>query len=199
MIFHMEYLPGDRLSELQIAEKLQISRTPIHDAVRRLAADGIVTIETNRSAIVTKFSEEEIREIGTIRLSQDVLSAQLASYYGSAADFDNLYRMAEACEDAATKGDIYGRIQADNAFHLEIAKISGNTHLYHQQESIYQRIHLIQILKYTDIEESLKQIYHHEPIIEAIRSGDMPEVSRLICEHVKDFYQIDPYLLKCYA
>ncbi|SDX31200.1 GntR family transcriptional regulator [Eubacterium barkeri] len=199
MIFHMELLPGRRISEPQISAKLSISRTPIHDALRQLASEGLVTIGPNRGAVVTEFTDEQIQEIGTIRLSQDILSAKLAAYYGSAADFEQLNRLAEDCEAAAGKGDIYHRITADNAFHLEIARISGNAQLHKQQYALYQQIHLIQISKYTDIEDSLVQIYHHQPIIQAIRMGDLTQASQLICTHVKDFYHIDPYLMKCYG
>jgi len=199
MIFHMELLPGTKISEPQISSMLSISRTPIHDALRKLASEGLVQIGRNRGASVTQFTDEEVQEIGTLRLSQDILSAELAAYYGSVADFDLLYRQAEACEEAAVKGDIYLRIKADNDFHLEISRISGNSHLYKQQYDVYQQIHLIQISKYTDIEDSLIQIHHHLPIIQSIRNSDLEETTRLICEHIKDFYHIDPYLMKCYG
>ena len=199
MIFRMELLPGARIPELQISSMLSISRTPIHDALRRLAAEGLVTIGHNRGAAVTCFSDDEIREIGAIRLSQDILSAQLASYYGSASDFDQLDGLAGVCEEAAGKGDIYGRIRADNDFHLEIARISRNSHLIAQQYALYQQIYLIHVSKYTDIEHSLTQIHHHRPIVSAIREGDMNTACTLIGQHIKDFYCIDPYLLRCYG
>lgn len=199
MIFHMELLPGTRVTESQIAAQLSISRTPIHDALRSLEAEGFVTIEPNRGATVTRFTDAETREIGTIRLIQDILSAQLAAYYGSAADFDRLNQMAEVCEETAAKGDVYGRIRTDIEFHLEIANISRNTRLIRQQQAIYQQIHLIQISQYVDISRSLSQIHHHRPIIAAIRNNDQAQLRLLICEHSKDFYKLDPYILKCYA
>lgn len=199
MIFRMELLPGARIPELQIAAKLSISRTPIHDALRRLESEGLVTIGHNRGATVTCFSDDEIKEIGTIRLVQDILSAQLAAYYGSASDFERLYRLADACAEAAAKGDVYGRIQTDCDFHLAISQISGNSRLISQQYAIYQQIHLIHVSKYTDVEHSLLQIHHHKPIVSAIHGGKLDEVYGLLCQHVKDFYRIDPYLLKCYG
>lgn len=199
MIFHMELMPNDRVPEMQIAARLSISRTPIHDALRKLESEGLVRIERNRGATVTCFSDEEVKEIGTLRLSQDILAAQLAMYYGCASDFDRLTLLAEECETAAAKGDVYGRIQKDMEFHVELSKISGNMHLYDQQFALYQQIHLIQISKYTDVEHSLIQIYHHKPLIAAIRSGDLDEVRRLTCQHIKDFYRIDPYILTCYG
>jgi len=199
MIFHLELLPGDKISEPQISVKLGISRTPIHNALRQLAAEGLVSIGRNKGANVTKFSDEEVREIGTIRLSQDILSAKLAAYYGSIADFDTLYANAEACQRAAEKGDIYLRIKHDSDFHLGIARISGNSQLYKQQYALYQQIHLIQISRYTDIEDSLVQIHHHGPLIQAIRQADMDAITKLTCAHIKDFYQLDPYIMKCYG
>ena len=158
-----------------------------------------MTIGPNRGAAVTCFSDDEVKEIGTIRLSQDILAAELASYYGSASDFDQLDRQVAACETAAAKGDIYERIRLDIDFHLAISKISGNSRLINQQYAIYQQIHLIQVSKYTDVEHSLIQIHHHKPIVVAIRSGNLDAARTLICQHVKDFYRIDPYLLKCYG
>ena len=198
-IFHMDLLPGEKISELQISSQLNISRTPVHDAVRRLAAEGLVTIQSKRSAVVAKFTDKEIKDIGSIRLVQDILSAELASYYGSAADFEQLEHLATVCEEAAEQGNFYKRIHADGDFHLKIAEISGNTNLYQHQYSVYQQIHLIQISKYTSIEDSLLQIHHHLPIIEALRNGEIAKLRKLICMHIQDFFQIDPYLLKCYG
>ena len=199
MILHMELLPGTRIPEVQIASRLSISRTPIHDALRRLEAEGLVRIGANRGASVTQFTQEEIREIGTVRMVQDILAAQLAAYYGSASDFDHLEQMAGDCETAASRGDVYGRIQTDMDFHLEITRLSGNDRLLRQQYALYQQIHLIQISQYTDIAHSLVQIHHHRPLAAAIRNHNLVQAQRLICQHVQDFYRIDPYLLRCYG
>lgn len=198
MIFHLELLPGARISEPQISAKLSISRTPVRDALRRLESEGLVVIDANKGAAVTSFSSEQIKEIGEIRLAHDILCAQLAAYYGSAADFDNLTVLADKCEEAAKKGDIYERIQTDANFHLEIARISRNTQLLNQQYTLYQQIHLIQISKYQDIKHSLFEIQHHKPIIEAIRNGDLQQIRFLICEHIKEFYMLDTYIMNCY-
>ena len=198
MIFKMELLPGARIPELQIAEILSVSRTPIHDALRKLESEGLVLTAHNRGAEVVSFTPEQIKAIGTVRLAQDILAAELASYYGSAADFERLEKIAAECQKAAAKGDIYNRIQLDSDFHLEITRIAGNPVLLSQQEALYQQIHLIQIIQYTGVTQSLKQIGHHQPLIGALRSGDRKQIRRLICDHIKDFYHLDPYVLKCF-
>lgn len=198
MIFCMELLPGAKISEVQIAKKLNLSRTPIHDALRQLSAQGLVTIVANRGASVADFTPAEIKAIGTIRLSQDLLAAQLLSYYGCAADFEYLEQLAEQCAQASAQGDVYSRIKLDIAFHLAIARLSKNALLLEEQTAIFQRVHLIQISKYTDVEQSLLQIHHHKPLIEAMRQGDLKQIRHLVYEHIAHFYEIDPYLSKCY-
>ena len=155
-----KYEPGDELNERRLSEQMGISRTPIHDALRSLESEGLVTISHNRGATVMRFTESEIREIGAVRLMQDILSAQLAARYGSAADFARLDAMAEQCEQAARRGAVYERIQTDLDFHLEITRISRNSRLLRQQYALYQQIHLIQISQYTDVKDSLTQILH---------------------------------------
>ncbi|MGN0194815.1 MAG: GntR family transcriptional regulator [Pseudoramibacter sp.] len=199
MIFHMDLLPGDKISEPQISSLLNISRTPVHDALRKLASEGLVTIGRNRGASVTKLSDKEIQDLGTIRLSQDILSANLAAYYGSAADFTKLYQMADICEEAAASGDVYRRITADKDFHLAIAKVSGNTYLYRQQYALYQQVHLIQITKYRDIQTSLIQVHLHRPLIESIQNSDLERAAALLYDHIKDFHHLDPYVKKCFV
>lgn len=197
MIFRMELLPGSHIPELGIAAKLSISRTPVHDALRQLASEGLVTITQNRGAAVTSFSDQEIAEIGALRLSQDILAAQLASYYGNAADFDNLIQLADSCQEAAAQGDVYRRIRIDCEFHLAIARISRNSRLIYQQYALYQQVHLIQISKYTNVEQSLLQIHLHHPLVQAIHAEDHAQIRMLSFQHIRDFFHLDSYLLKC--
>lgn len=198
-IFKMELMPGDRIPEMQLSTMLNISRTPIHDALRRLQADGLVVISPNRGASVRVFSDEEVRELGTLRLSMDILASSLASYYGSARDFENLSLLAEKCENVASEGDVYGRIQSDLEFHMAIAAMTNNQQLMKQQRALFQQIHLIQISRYTDIESSLAQIRHHRPMIDAMKKGDLSTLRELICEHIMNFYNLDPFLYRCYC
>lgn len=198
-ILHMELLPGTHISEEALSRELLISRTPIRDALRMLEADGLVAISQNRGAFVADYSREEIKNIGTVRLAQDILSAQLAIYYGSEADFARLDQLAEQCGAYAARGDKFGRIQSDMDFHLAIAAISRNEILIQQQYAIYQRVHLVQVSKYTNIQDSLIQIHHHRPMVEALRSRDTSAAVSLICQHIQDFYAIDAHVLKYYC
>ncbi|MBV7276548.1 GntR family transcriptional regulator [Clostridium sp. PL3] len=199
MILNLEIKPGERIPEESIANQLGSSRTPIREALRKLENDGLIFLYPKCFAEVAHYNEDTIRQIGELRLAQDILSAQLALHYGSNADFSNLRQLAQKCEDGARTGNIHDRIKLDMDFHLGITKISRNQILIKSQQELYLRIHLIQVSKYTDIEHSLKQIQHHQELIEALINRDSEKARKVICNHLKDFFNIDNSIIEQYV
>lgn len=198
MILHLEMRPGDRITESMITAKFNFSRSPIREALRQLESEGLVTLHPNKGAEVVAYSPEQVRQIGAMRLDLDFIAARLALYYGSDADFDNLVQYVEACEQGAKSGDIYRRIQTDIAFHLKITDIAKNSPLMKLHKEIYTQIHLIQIAKYDTVENSLAEIRHHRDIVEALKRRDMVEITVQLCDHVGEFYGIEPHIIHYY-
>lgn len=198
LILHMELLPGQHISEVALSKRLSISRTPIRDGLRRLEKEGLVRISKNRGASVTDFTQDEIKNVGHVRLVQDILSVQMAIYYGCEADFSWLEQLADVCAKQASRDDAFGRIRSDLDFHLAITEIADNDLLYRQQYSVYQLVHLIQVRKYSSVDASMSQISHHKPLVAAMRRGDVDEAVRLVCEHLKLFFSLDDHILEYY-
>jgi Transcriptional regulators len=182
---------GERISEENIAERLNISRTPIREALRLLASQGLVTIYPKRFAEVVSFSEKDRNEIGIVRLNQDVFSAKLAIQNGSNADFLSLSNIADECEKYAKEGDRYMRVTTDCRFHLMLAKIGKNQVHASFQQILYQKICLLQAANYVDVEDSLIKISHHKQIIEGLMKRDSGITIRAIVEHMKKFYNLE--------
>jgi len=192
MILHLDIKPGERIPEEKIARFIDGSRTPVREAMRRLSAEGLVNIYPRRYAQVACFDEEAVRQIGTVRLSQDLLSCSLAIQYGTPEQFAQLESLAKQCEFGAKSGNIYNRIAYDSAFHLGIAQIGGNDLLIQNQKKTYLLVHLIQISKYTGVEDSLKQISHHKEIVDSLCARDYSRACRTVIAHLKDYFKIDP-------
>ena len=106
MILSMKIKPGDRIPEARIATQFGISRTPIRDAMKQLANDGILNIYPNRFAEVANWDEDLIKEIGITRAHLDNLAAKLAIFYGSNADFNRMMEHAKICLKAALDDDV---------------------------------------------------------------------------------------------
>ncbi|WP_312811616.1 GntR family transcriptional regulator [Sedimentibacter sp.] len=198
MILHLEIRPGEKIPEEKITEIVKCSRTPVREAIRKLSEEGLVSIYPNRYSEVKQYNESDIKKIGELRLSQDILSCQLAIRNGSNSDFSQLKEIAEKCRISAEKGDIYERISLDSQFHLEIAKIGRNDLLIESQEKLYMKIHIVQISKYTNIEDSINQISKHSEIVDALFDRDDKRVKNLLCQHLEDFFNIDQEIINMY-
>ncbi|HHZ01359.1 MAG TPA: GntR family transcriptional regulator [Tissierellia bacterium] len=198
MILHLEIKPGERIPEERITEIVKCSRTPVREALRKLNEEGLVVSYPGRYSEVAKYSKEDIKKIGELRLAQDLLACQLAIRHGSNSELSVLKKISEKCRISAEKGNIFERIYYDSMFHLEITKIGKNQLLLENQTKLYMRIHLIQISKYTNIEDSITQISKHKDIIDALYSRDDKKARSLVCHHLKDFYDIDEEIINMY-
>ena len=84
-ILQGEYAPGERLGEVELAEKLGVSRTPVREALRRLSAEGLVDITTNKGARVVEYPAHDLDHIFLIRARVEGLSARTAAHRASDA------------------------------------------------------------------------------------------------------------------
>ena len=196
MIFRNELQPGNKISEDELATLLMTSRTPVREALRQLRSEGLITIYPNQYAEVTYFTPELIQRVGIVRMSQDILSGHLAIYYGSNADFQHLYELADICERENHSGDLYTRISADRNFHLGITRIGKNELLYKYQQEVYYRIHLIQLQNNAD--QSAERIPYHLSLINYLFQRDKTAFTNAVCYRCQDMYNFDDAIIEPY-
>ncbi len=192
MIMNKELIPGEKISELKIAEDLGISRSPVRESIRRLANDGLIIIYPNRFAELACFSDEEVKEIGMMRLVMDVAAIKLALLYGSQADFLNLRQIAKECHAALISKDDRNRIRLDCDFHLLLAKIGKNNLLVKFHNELYLRVQFT-ILHHSSKQADLytEHINQHLEIAEALIEHNEETAIELIKSHIISFYDLD--------
>lgn len=125
-----QYPAGSRLTEVELAEALGMSRTPVREALRRLAGDGLVRA-SGRGVIVDLMDEAEARHARAVRAALDVLMAELAARRQKAGEISPA--ALRAAEEAATdaeaslrRGDLAEAYQHDQRLHRQIAELAGN-------------------------------------------------------------------------
>lgn len=190
-IMSLQLKPGDKITESMLAEELQISRTPIREGLRLLARDGLVTLYPNRFAEITVFSPKDIYDMGAIRISLDVLGSRLAVFRGSNADFSRLEKLTRLCDDAMKEGDFRRRAQADSDFHLALMEISGNRFLFELQKTLYARVQLYQILRFSQSPQTHPGGAIHKDIVDALFARDEDRVVSTVKSHLVNFYHVD--------
>ncbi|MCL2865756.1 MAG: GntR family transcriptional regulator [Lachnospiraceae bacterium] len=190
-IMTKQLLPGERIPEEKIATEFKISRTPVRDAMRQLANEGLIELIPNRFAKVKEFNSESIAEIGTLRIALDTMAIKLASLYGSRIDFIHLADIAKQCEAAYLANNTVLKRQLDIKFHMTLAKISGNSLLLKFQKELYLRIQYILLTHPNPISNEERHLQQHFEITEALQNNDETLAVEIITDHLTSFYQLE--------
>lgn len=190
MILSLEMRPGDKIPEASIAQKFNISRTPIREALRDLAKDGIINTYPNRFSEVAVYDEDRVKEVGLVKICLDRMSVKLAAYYGSRAEYEKLCECAGKCYEAAKRKDVLNRIKADSDYHWELCKIGKNRSLMQMEKSLLIQIEYLQAANYLQAEDSEVQYRAHMKIVEALKSGDVELGLKEITELALEFYNL---------
>jgi DNA-binding GntR family transcriptional regulator len=193
MLLTQELKPGDRIPESKLADQFGISRTPIREALRRLASEGVIKIYPNRFAEVMTVDDDFIIQLGQARIAIDTMLTKLCIYYGSNADFEGLRRMAKICTEATKTKDYILRTKTDMDFHLQLAHISHNQFLIKYQTEISLRVKLLVAWKYLQIDKGYDSSLSHLALVDALEERDEKKAEKIAVNHLVDFYGLDSH------
>ena len=192
MILTKRILCGEKIIEQKLEEQFNVSRTPVREAIRHLAADGIVNLYPNRYAEVITLTDESIKEFGCLRIAIDSLAAQLAVQNASNSEFKTLYGLAEKCSESKATGNLYDRIKYDSDFHLGLAKLSKNPLLYDFESKLCFKLRLIQTYLLDGDSPTPCDVQQHQEIVEALIERNVTKVLDLVSQHLYPYYKFDP-------
>lgn len=179
-----ELEPGERLMEMQLAEQLGVSRTPIREAIRKLELEGLVLMIPRRGAIVAKITEKDLRDVLEVRSSLERLSTELACDRILDSTIDELRQAQEAFKEALNQDDITLQAQRDVEFHDVIYKATDNLRLIQMLNNLREQMYRyrLEYLKHDLAHQTL--IEEHEAIIEALSKRDKEAAIKIIVRHV---------------
>ncbi len=123
------FAPGERLMEIQLADDLGVSRTPVREAIRKLELEGFVVMIPRRGTYVANLSIKDINDVYEIRISLDVLAAGLAAERIEPEELEELNRLLLEISEAAKTGPMEKIVRLDTAFHDVLYKASRNDRL----------------------------------------------------------------------
>ena len=183
-ILRGELKPGERLMEIQLANKLGVSRTPIREALRKLELEGLVNMVPRKGAEVADITEKSLRDVLEVRKALEELSVQLACEKITEEEIEELKRAAERFKDTLDDQDVTKIAEADVAFHDIIYTATDNQKLIlllnYLREQMYR--YLVEYLKKEEAYPQL--IAEHEELIDNISKRNKEEATRIMCEHI---------------
>ena len=179
-----ELEPGERLMEIQLAERLGVSRTPIREAIRKLELEGLVLMIPRKGAEVAKISESNLRDVLEVRRSLEELAIDLACQRITAEELESLNKAEVDFKAAIGNGDAMQIAQTDEQFHEIIYNSTKNQKLVQILNNLREQMYRYR-LEYVKDEANYKRlIAEHRVIYEAIRDRDRQTGAEAIKNHI---------------
>jgi DNA-binding GntR family transcriptional regulator len=179
------FRPGERLVELELCERYEVSRTPVREALRRLEDDGLIVARDKGGRIVKGLDISDYEDVYAVRaLLETYAVSELAGRAGELTDVEALqygWQDGYSAETAPLDGSY---VVPDERFHLALARATGNAYLLESMERVHDRLHTIRAFDFTVRERLIVSEAQHIAIGQAIRTGDRAQAAALMTQHI---------------
>jgi DNA-binding GntR family transcriptional regulator len=179
---------GARIPERALCERLGISRTPLREALKVLAAEGLVELLPNRGARVRELSAEDLRELFDLMGGLEALAGRLACERIGEAEFAEIERVHHEMYRHYLRRDMHGYFHCNQAIHQMIVAAAGNSMLAATYASLSGRIRRVRYSANLakDRDRLGEAVREHEAILDALRRRDGAELSDILFQHLRN-------------
>ena len=172
-----------RLDEREMASQLGISRTPIREALARLAQDGLVEILPRKGVFILRKSLEDVLEMVVTWAALESMAARLATEKASESELRALRKFAMKHSADAARADLEEYSEANIWFHQKILELSGCSLLKTTADSLFQHMHAVRRRAMGEADRATRSVVDHMHIIEALEARHADLAARLVREH----------------
>jgi DNA-binding GntR family transcriptional regulator len=187
MIVRGKLEPGQPVSEVELARSLQVSRTPIHEAVKQLVKDGLVLQVANRRPVVVSFGAEDVRDIYEMRR---ILESEAAAKSANLIDLATLQRLEQGLKHfqkrKPSNAAIAAWVKLDDEFHSAIAAASGSPRLA-ADIARYRLLHRVFNRSHNDPKVLRQAAEEHAAILDALRQRSAEKARLAMRQHLEEW------------
>jgi DNA-binding GntR family transcriptional regulator len=190
-IVEQRYAPGERLVEQRVAAELDLSRTPVREALRRLASEGLVLTERNRGAVVRPLDLAEVADLYELRACLESYAARLAAQRITPAELARLRAAVEEFSEATRRSHDDDSVvarelsAANGAVHASIVAAAHHARLATMLDRTVDIPLIFRAFRNFTPSERERSDLFHRLILDAIESGNEQRAGRLMHEHIE--------------
>lgn len=188
-IVSCELRPGGAVTVADLAEQLQIGRTPVFQAIDRLTVDGLVEVMPRKGVVVAPISMGSLIETIEMRLLNESQAAAWAAQKATPQEIAQLDANLDATSQAARDHDLEQMIECDREFHRMLSSIAGNTILAEFLGNLHDRSLRFWFLSLRAPDHNIRVCEQHRAIVEGIRAHDPAAAEKAMREHITAFHQ----------
>ncbi len=178
--------PGERLMEMQLAEKLGVSRTPIREAIRMLEQEGLAIMIPRKGAEVAQMTEKDVDDVLQIRCALEELAVRLSCHNMASDDLRKLALARDRFSEMTKTENIQDIATADMNFHDIIYESSENPKLQNLMVTLREQVYRYRVEYLKDPRVYPSLIAEHEQLYEAIQKQDSDKASEIIRKHLQN-------------
>jgi DNA-binding GntR family transcriptional regulator len=176
--------PGVRLNERLLTAQLGVSRTPLREAFKVLATEGLVELLPNRGAIVSEIDAVRLAETLAVMGALEALAGEFACVNASDGQVNEIRSLHHEMLANHARGDLAGYFKFNQAIHLKIVKYSGNTVLYNTYRQLNANVRRARYMANLSQERWDAAVREHGEILEALAARDVVRIKELLADHL---------------
>jgi len=189
LILQGELPQGTKIPERELCERYGVSRTPMREALKVLAVDGLVWLEPNRGAWVSKVTLEELEEVFPVMGALEALSGELACKHISDEEIEYVRKTHAEMLKYYKARDLGNYFQTNQAIHEAILSASKNSELAAMYNSLAARVRRARYLANMTDERWSQAVKEHEQILQALEKRDGKELSSILRKHLQSKFK----------
>jgi DNA-binding GntR family transcriptional regulator len=186
-IIRLELPPASLLSEAQLMAELELGRTPIREALQRLALDNLVVILPRRGTIVADLNMHDLQKIFEVRLQLEPFTCRLAAVRATTQQIVAMEALFVATDDIIRTGDNYQLIRLDHKAHLLLAQAAHNEFLQETLDRLYSHVLRLWYVSLHRVGRMREAIEEHRQIVAAVKAGDGERAAEIMRQHILHF------------
>lgn len=188
-IMNRDITPEDSLVQEKLAEQMQISRTPVREALMRLEQEGVLEVSKRGSFRLYRMDDQEVRELYQSRAAVEGQCARILAVRGDAGDIEALRKIVES-EENIHEHTARAYFEANRNIHRAFVERAGNRFLLEMFEMIWGKamaFHLFAAIENVDLAKSLGD---HMSLVDVIETGDKTEALEAFTAHIQDGFDL---------
>lgn len=178
--------PGERLMEIQLADEMGVSRTPVREAIRKLELEGFVVMVPRKGAYVAGISMKDIADVFEVRAALESLAAGLAAERITEEELEKLERSLVLVAESTEAQDLDSLITADTDFHDILYAASRNEKLVQIVSNLREQIQRFRMASLSSPGRMKVALEEHRKIVEALSARDIELAQNLARDHIEN-------------
>jgi DNA-binding GntR family transcriptional regulator len=181
--------PAQAISENELARQLGVSRTPVREAIIRLASDGLLTVRPQVGTTVAPIDVENVADVQFLREAVECRTVALAALRVTPADARELRAQLKAQARVATRGDHAAFVPLDDAMHRKLVAMAGRPRVWRAVEDAKAQLDRVRFLSLEDPAWLATIHAQHEAIVERVLAGDAGGASAAMSTHLRAVFE----------